>query len=415
MISRSMEPVQLQPHISLEEAAQCLAYSCLSYYTDFAIEPRVAQSFERAWGHNTLIKFPKVVGLTGPNTPGFMAFIWNDGTFKRVLIAVQGTTDSSQNANNPVSECLVPAFRLDGMTGRSGAVYRQWNRLANDVWAQVQAHPVLWAAINTERTVMTFTGHSLGAAVAEVLASNFKQLNPWRRVRLCKFASPRVGTSRWEPFLGTSVPTMSIYCGRDPIHFVPASGLRMDVNLNPLSGLAPVTIWQNLRRDHVVYRIRRDGPQWTIGFRDDGLYNEVAAVAWLASAMTPANPWFDHLVSSYRLGMMNFAASINDTLKTRFNYLELPNENIWQSVFVPGSGDWRNWNAIDTIQPEAYNPPSNDSIDENGAGGVGGEDIIEPVPLDGEGFGAGGPHDWANPTPIAPAVPRAFRRVRPLF
>jgi len=415
MLSHPLGPVQLQPHISIEEAAQCLAYSCLSYYAGGVLEPRVVTSFERAWGHNTIIHFPITTPLLGTPIVGAIAMIWNDGLFKRVMIAVQGTTDVGQQFRAAVSESLVPPFALDTMTGRQGAIYRQWNRQANGIWAQILLNPILMAAINTERTVLTFTGHSMGAAVAEVLASNFKQANPHRRVRLCKFASPRIGTRQWYPFIGSSVPTLSVLCGRDPIHFVPAAGLRMSVSFEPLSSILPMTFWQSLKRDEVVYRMRRDSPQWTIGYRDDGLFNEVGAAAWAITAMEPGNPWFDHLISSYRLGMMNFAASANDSLRLRFNYLEMPDENVWQTTFVPGASDWRTWNVVNPIQPDAAIVPSGIVVTEDDAN----DPANNPAPQEPLSDPAiGGMRDgrpWLLEAPIPPVAPPPARRIRPLL
>lgn len=415
MLSHPLGPVQLQPHISMEEAAQCLAYSYLSYYAGSPLEPRVVTAFERAFGHNTIIAFPPTTPALGIPLAGAMAFIWNDGLFKRVLIAIQGMTQTGQIGRANISDCVIPPFALDALPGRSGHVFRQFKRHADGLWSQIIANPILLAAINTERTVMTFTGHSLGAAVAEILASNFKYANPHRRVRLCKFASPRIGTRSWEPFLNGSSPTLSVVCGRDPIHFVPAVGMRMSIGFNIETTMNPMNYFQNLRRDHVVYRIRRDSPQWTLGYTNDGIYNEIGAAAWSLNAIEPGNPWFDHLIASYRLGFMNFAASANDTLRLRFNYLEMPDENTWQRAFYPGANDWRLWNVIDPIQPDAASVPSDLVPGPNAAS----DPVNNPAPQDPlENPSIGGVRDgrpWLADTAPPPVEPPPVRRIRPLF
>lgn len=67
---------------------------------------------------------------------------------------------------------------------------------------------------------IVITGHSLGAAVALLLA--YRLTNLRLRAEVVVFGCPRVGGQTWHRFYGEArIPTLRVYCAHDPVAHVP--------------------------------------------------------------------------------------------------------------------------------------------------------------------------------------------------
>lgn len=416
MIRDQLSPIALQAHVSQEEIAQALAFSCLSYYTSGEVNERSQLSFRRAWGDHYIVRVPPTGPTIGIHSPGWIAAIWNDGDTCRLLLAVQGLTSASQLTRTTITQGFFSwPIALRGLSGRSGHVYGQFKNQADEIWAAIAAHPQISPILAMPRCAITFVGHSLGAAIAEVMASNLKYNQPQKRVRLIKFASPRIGTRTWAPFSGTAVPMANVLCGRDPIHFFPFRALRLSAGFNfEIDPLAAITFTQHLCRDDNVIKMRREGPGWSVGYGSDGdLLNGLAALGSAGSSNLPESPWFDHHIWSYRLAMMQYCASIRDAMELRFNYLEMPNETQWQFSFQPGRTDWRNWFINAPVESD-HLPQS---VDQESTAGGGGEDYGHELPPQSvmqtvsDDAGGGGQNWGGMPSALTVAkLPRRRRR-----
>lgn len=334
MISRQLPRITLQQHVAIDEVAQALALTYLAYYNTEPMQPRVLEAYKRAWAFDTLTQFPRK--LSG--TPGFNVALWSGEGIKHMHVAIEGTTNLTQL----LPHAGISAWTSGTWLGLIAGVVTTHYGYAIDILSQLQADTVLGPKLTDQRWVITFTGHSLGAACADVLALRVKVLSPIQRVRLIKFGSPRVGNRAYLNWRERLVPTKSVYCSKDPIHLFPSSGTGGVIGralFGPIVPSDPVI-------EEVPYLMRRDRATWFAGQNSEVNGYPIAYVRSLASGFAPRSSWYDHLIKSYRLAMLNLVSAQRDMLQYRFRYLEHNDENRWQEGFGPGNDVWAPLDAL---------------------------------------------------------------------
>lgn len=355
MISVTLPPVDRRDRCSLEEVAEALALTYWAYYNNAPVEPRVWTAMQRAWGLDT----HKLFARDGVN----VGFITTTATLphrKTFNVGIEGTTNLSQ-----VGEYINAELTRGLPPGVLRSVYKYFLDKADVVWDRLHADATSLAAINSGLYMFTFSGHSLGAAVADLLAFKWKQTYPAKPVRVIKFGCPRIGNTFYVNRTEYPVLTASFYAHEDPIHQFPSSTI-CPVNLLNLVGA--VTRLNPCSDDTVsiIPRVPRNGAAGAYG----GIYGYTLSNAQscghfldaiaLSRTIDPDNVWYWHLMKSYRLCMMNLVKGRDDMLKYRFNYLEFNDENAWQVRHGPGT---LQWNTMDTapllpVQPDPQEPIS---------------------------------------------------------
>jgi Lipase (class 3) len=396
MISQRMPRITLGANLSFDQFGQALAFTYLSQYSGSALEPRVFNAYTYAFGATDIVSLAPGTD----NNPGVtLALFRSQQGLQHCLVAIHGATDF------PSFWSMFAGIGYQTVTGCTGSVFNAFASRAATMWTRLFANADFAAMVASNRTVFTFTGHSLGAAMAEILAYRFKAANPWRDVRCIKFASPRVGTSRWKDNRNPNVKFASIYVDRDPIHHFPVIPSTLTAITDPTNGL----LLRNFARDDAPWRLTPRHFAWVNHYTDDGLLAELHYAGQAVQSITTANPWFDHLPGAYRNMFMNYCAIRPDALKYRFNYLENPDENQWQVLFTPGMREYAAMNVLDVVQPDPVQPISGDvGLIANAP-----EQVQQVAPMGDTSSGAsGGGDDWGGPRAATISVLPA-RRVRP--
>lgn len=321
MINQQLSQVQpATDHISLPEIVEAFAFTYLAGYNNASIEPRVNQAFGKAYNPTQIINIPRVNG----GMPGGTVAMWTQQATVRMLVAVEGVFGLNQLGG------LLDAImgtNYHGMFGQVAAIYSDY---ADAFRARLEANPIINQFLTQRPHLVTFCGHSMGAAMAELMAAKLKRELPSKTIRLIKFGAPRVGTSVWQRSNLANIKRIGVYNENDPIHHFPFVA-RQTLLGSVMNGLRPLTTYE---RDDAIFRFRvREG------IARNYLSERIGATVRHASAYIGdplvANYWQDHRLDSYRLTFMNYAAGNPDLIAWRFNGLEFNDENSWQVLFRP--------------------------------------------------------------------------------
>lgn len=374
MISEYLRPVVPRQQISIEEVAEALAFCYLAYYNTAPIQPRVTEAYNRAWGLDQIINFPR-----DSSTPGFKVFMMTLESRKRMVIAIEGTTAFSQIMG------IIDTYLQGFSTTWPGASVNFYRNVADSIWTKLMANNTCAAAINDGGYIYTFTGHSLGAAAADLLSYKYQSTYTGRAVRCIKFGSPAVGSSRYVRAAKEMVQRrQNVYMENDPIYSFPSPSWISPPALVALNQV----IGTNMQAEDVCQVLSRRQP-----YRASYPVEMVSSLrgAFLISdlngnLMDPSNPWWHHLIKSYRLAMMNTLGNEETIIKYRFNYLEHDDENAWQTRWSPQTLIWSHLDALNSPGPSDVAPLS---------AGVA-RSINEPT---GDGYSVTG--TWGDDSPVA--------------
>lgn len=299
----------------------CFAYANLAYYADSAFPARVLESFRRAWFHDSVTRVPGVPG----GRPPFVVVPFSTNGANVLVVAIAGTTSLWQW----VGLTDVPAFQdpVIGTPCRTATVY---NRHASAIKAILDEDPDFLTAKNTAGWKVVFTGHSLGGALAEVLAKQYRGSGFYNSIYVEKFASPRVGDARFRDAWTRDILTNSYYLEYDPIDVFP-------FNANVMAEFAD----QTYRYPETLFV--PDAMEFRIGRNGNGAFkpsvvqnaNAVRLAAELVSDLAIDSLWRDHVIAMYRLALSNQLFPQNNLMKFRFLHWELPDNNAWGKFFVP--------------------------------------------------------------------------------
>lgn len=351
MISNQLKPMERQPEIGLNEIAEALAFSYWAYYSTDSTQPRVLEAYKRAWAFDSVKKFARTDAR-----PGFLVAFFTLEARRLMLVAIEGSTGI------PALTEMIALNLSSRPTGNWGSTYTFFNSRAAAIYSAIQADTDCAAAIADGGYITTFTGHSLGAACADLVANTFLHDHPTRAVRLIKFGAPRVGNTLYVNRTTNRPKSVNVLCGNDPIHQFPSSTIFAAgainmigaiTRLNPCSEDSALILPMGPDRCPHVEPLRM-----TQSF---GHFLDVIAASGTLTDAT--NVWYHHLVKTYRMAMMNVCGEYSDTLRYRFNFLEHNDENAWQTRWAPQQRSWANLDVLNVTAPDDA-PPFSAALEE---------------------------------------------------
>lgn len=306
--------------------AQCLAFAMLAYYNTVDFVGRVLTSFQRSYDVTDIRRTQRSTA----GRPGFITAIFRGDTNQKIIVAIEGTTSPSQL----LAYCR--EFRSEQMRENGPWTYGVFAEYAKQIIALLDLDP-LWVEARSIRGVdVVFTGHSLGAAIAKVLAEHYSNVYRTLNVRYCAFASPRVTIPRTDSIPSPHQIGVDVYTEQDAIRNFPFAndGTKRSWNGSNSLGLqffdAPLRarMWdQNgYEMGYGLYQLPTSGPD---------------ALRQLSRASLAATMFFQHEIKYYRNMMSNVLFRYNDEDLARFNFIELPDNNAW-------GYRWRDRTAVDS-------------------------------------------------------------------
>lgn len=294
----------------------------LAYYNDVAFPARTVESFKRAWGMDTIERYPRTVG----GTPGFVVAKWVNTHPAKVVVAIEGATSWGQIFN------LHAAQLSQWTTSSSERVLTLFKERFLDILGQLAGAGFNTFINQNDAKIVSFAGHSLGAAIAECLAQSYAVNSPNNHIKLHKFGSPRVGNQHWVANLAPIACRESWYCATDPIQTIPQAGVPR--------GLTPATP-DFLQAGFMVTNsnsraLSRFGNNATPTV-DATPETYLQFLRWLDTEKTTDNPWYWHHRNAYRLMWCERFADAYPQARLRTRFLEMPDENRWGQNFA-GNG-----------------------------------------------------------------------------
>lgn len=303
---------------------ECLSLAYLAYYSTAGISSRSAESYRRAFNIASFTSYDR----SEAGTPAFLLAGFGPFGQDRYTVAIEGTTQLSQllNWRDSVSTSISP--------GHPGRVYATFFTHAVNVAARLMADVAfadLWA--NSSAPII-FTGHSLGAAVAQLLAYRFAALNPNRTIKYMKFGSPKVCN---VPVTGTALDDRlrlgSMRHVIDPIGELPVFAPGLDSLRLP--GL-------DLNGGRMVYELGEGmGHDWNVnrlGITERAARLRLADIQFLAQPADTLNPFYYHFMRYYRLRAIELANEISPMMLARLKFLEHNDENSFGHNWIRGEG-----------------------------------------------------------------------------
>lgn len=301
---------------------EALAFSCLASYNSVARGERCITSFQRAFAVNEI----GFVGRVVDGRPGYLVADWNHKPQPKVIVAIEGATSAGQIAEFWTNNL---AATITGLTGR---VFAKFAQHADAIYPLLTGNPTVQWALNTPGVPIIFTGFSLGAAIAEILAERFKLANPRKAMKVIKFASPRVGDLAWVNGRSRLVLRDSVYVGRDPIDLFPYF-------TGPLAGfsvLAPQFV-------SATWAISSEGTRMPLSadqapsntLHENSLVSVVQHALNFARTMDASNPWIEHSLWYYYLAFLfKEWGNRNHNMSARLWNLEFPDRNDFGGQFL---------------------------------------------------------------------------------
>lgn len=409
MLADQLPAIPFSPDYNLEFTSECMALTYLAGYNDQAIQPRVMTSFQRAYAMTNILMRPFVPD----GAPGYCIAIWNDESVQRVTVAIEGTRSDAQLRR------FWGGYQATQVTAPNQWVFEPFEAHAATIFAALLADPVFAGVLAQNGYVFTFTGHSLGAAVAERLAAKLKAYRPAKVIKCVKFGSPRVGNRSYVRNLSQNIWRENWYYNRDPVDVLPYFTLSSDSNFLNLVGASGTWYAQ----DGNATRIDPRG-YYLDPFHAGGAIQAAQYLRSFGQPRTIDNAWYDHLAKSYRYGFLAYTNWYNSLAKWRFRYLEFNDENGW-GINFNNQGTW-------TDAMQALISPDPDPVDvdcpqfsririEQPAGEWGDQPRIPLQNFDAESGGTAIGGDWGDPAqpevaPIRAIVappPRIFSRRTP--
>lgn len=325
MLENAMAPLAWSNQSRIDNACECFALTYLASYNTNDLGTRTRESFRRAYAPDTLMVVPRVPG----GRPAFSFAKWTGAALPRMTVAIEGMTSLSQLW---VSQSGTAAA---AMTPLPGYVYGAFKTYAETIYNTIKNDPVVFGAGFLPQTGIQFTGFSMGAAIAEIVATLFQKDFPTLNVRLWKFASPRVGNAAWTQSVERVVNTENTYVGRDRIDVIPyMTNTEIAFFDNPLN------------RFHTLYARNEPFERIDIQGRPintdngDGLRQYLEVIGDRNRTVESSNFWLWHNYDAYRLALCNQAVNHNSDSQDRFRYLEFDDDNGWQVNYRGGAVAW---------------------------------------------------------------------------
>lgn len=335
MLSIPLPPVRRSQSDGTGEMLEAFALCYLASYNGTSAGTRSHTAYANAWGYSAIQYFPRIDGAC----PAFVVATYGSGPGRKVIVAIEGMTSFSQL----ISWCNATDSMVNN--GASpGRILSIFSTYATAVQSRMNAAGYTFTGSFANPDV-TVAGFSLGAAVAELFCNVQKIAHVAYPIQCIKFASPRIGDRLYNSNGIPNYPRQSIYVKGDPIAGFP----RVLTNRIPgqsFTNLQPVT-WY--RQDGIGRQLQILSDEWTGLPEQEPLEYNRALVRLTQSLTNPDNPWFFHLMTTYRQAFLNLAYLQGANLNYyRFRYLEHPDENSYQTSFVPGvMAQSSTWTVLD--------------------------------------------------------------------
>lgn len=325
MISASMPPVfRGLRTMATGEYFEAFAMTYWAGYNDQAVSARVLQSMQRAWSVQAVKMIPRVPDVR----PGMcVAKIGPTPTDYRLVVATEGMASIRQILGNVGSLDPVSPSNQDGK------VVKAFSQAANACREVVAFDDFCRPDFENPARSITFCGHSQGAACADIMAAQQRDLKPTQDLRVIKFAAPRVGNGGWVFRRHPATKIMHFFTVGDLIHGLPQGNYGIVV-----PGVLGVRFTQVAwYRAEPVYRMLN--PMGLLvggGGPSTSDTPALAALARYTHGPSPDNPWYPHVIDYYRMCMTAWAAESNDEFAYRMRWMEFEDDNQFGTVWAPG-------------------------------------------------------------------------------
>lgn len=349
MISVSLPPVFFGGNLTLGELCEASAMTYWARYNTLPISARVLTSMQRSWGIVDATNFPRTA-----TAPGMVIARVGTGTAYRLVVAIEGSQTVRQIFTT------LDALSAVTVTGCQGHVAKYAKDTYTECASMVPALSALGSALSNPRVPVTFTGHSLGAAVAEVWACALKAAVPTKTVRFVKFGSPRFATEHWILNKNPAIRYETVYTEGDMMHGIPQNNaVSPDVIANPLALINFCNYASEFACRNLSWRVGL-----TRGLPERSFF--AAHPTWAVLMNGFANPvnessyWWYHTAENYRNYVSNLANGLGAELRYRYLNMEFENENQWQVLWRPRTVFDAGWNNVVLPGPDPVTPPNYD-------------------------------------------------------
>ncbi len=324
MIYESLTPLPNEHPIGAPFLGECFSLILVASNNGFGGNGNSSVSLQRSYAWDSFQVLPRVADAA----PCTVIAKRLTGKAKRITVAIEGTHSLAQIMGNWTDGALAVWHTGFPLT------YKPFNDRASEVYAALVAAGFNTLLDDNPEAQVIFSGHSLGAAIAELLCYYYRSLKPFINYQLWKFGSPKVGTGAWRTSVDETLYDTSFYTEVDPMSLFP--------NYLPPRGVAtyllPVVNLGLLSGDRFKWRARPNGSTGGSGYFDD-IQNAMSQARLLTHDVTdPGNPWYWHRVNGYRYTitqMLNRQAGLEGA---RFRYVEAPTENNWGAAYVQDGG-----------------------------------------------------------------------------
>jgi len=347
---------------STDEVLQAFAGSYLASYADNPFPARVETAFFNAFKATIIARFPKVDNVSLGCVVLQIPFRWGN----HIVVCLEGirTGWDCYTSRTGTQSAVYVADPL-GYVMAAPKIYQE------ALWAQLTANDAFLTQWTRNSTRVTFAGYSMGSAVADIQASISAAAYPATPFKLIKFAPPAVGTAGWYANRPGNLTVRSFLNKGDWIYNLPMSALaRSSTNFwayptgavgfaRDLSSLQlnQQLEWGPIRRAPSINEglmmldtfCRNRQPDFSVPYNVEGTTSNDAA--WAC---------YYHRMIAYRHSFNQIARRAGGLLDLRFNFLEFPDENIWQRDWR-GGGRWHpEWIAVEDPGPAPMVIPFSD-------------------------------------------------------
>lgn len=325
--------------------AEAFAFCYAAQYADTSVSNRMAESYKRAWDFDDWTFTPsQFLGR-----PGYVRVTFGGDYRPKTLLAIKGfgSWPALVNLRGGIGPQTVATWPGHN-TNLDGKVYGAFADYAATIVSELDVHLGSISVSQMRNTPFVITGFSMGAAIAEIIATMMKRRWGINNVRLIKFASPKVGTAAWVNQRTMSQDKWSVYTHLDPIVYAPLSTPRL-AGLTSNS-LVPAYVNDSMAEFH-------DLQGTPAGGRRLSPVEAFRAIATIPPGM-PArdNAWWWHHWNTYRYALCSLLQAGGFPTADRLIHLEHTDENAWGSRFSLRANDWASLITLTSPPPADRDP-----------------------------------------------------------